>query len=447
VEKMKKIAICMSLLIGQVWALSCTTPVTISEPGLDVLAPKITIDEKGEVLALWASTKPKSKKKTLCAATRDEKKWSTAALSEPFADIHFLDEFIDDQGNLFVYWKIKLKNGEGKKLKCYQFAKKAKNQLWSPAITMIGLEDKLTYSRFTFDAQGNGLLFGNLSTTRDIVSLLYSHQNGEVKKMEAAKTGGVLNSQKWLKNQRGKVFAWWEGYEYGARGRPDHSEIVGSWLQDDGHWSTPVTLFPINEPYLYLLGGAMNSKGDLVLLWGKAASGYATTIQAATCFNGQWSEPVDLTVWSSPVPFSDSIKDAKNTAMSIDDLGNILIAWVVRDGRKDVYAAYKPVDQEWVAPVRLSSGAHRCDHLKVETNHQGSFAVLWNERQKKQSSIYGAALSTATKEWTFAIVSPEGQDCGDFEFAFNKQGQGVIAWETTWDDGDSSIQVAELNVN
>lgn len=251
---MKKIAICMSLLMGQVWALSCTTPVTISEPGRNVSTPKVAIDEEGEVLALWVSTNPANEKKTLFAATRDgEKKWSTAALSESIADIHFLDQFIDDQGNLFVYWKIKQKNGEGKKLKYYQFAKKTKNQLWSPAITMKGLEDKLTYSKFAFDAQGNGLLFGNLSTTRDIVSLLYSYQNDEVKEMEVAKTGGVLNSQKWLKNQRGKIFAWWKGYEYGARG-PGHSEIMGSWLQDDGHWSAPVTLFPIKEPYLYLLG-------------------------------------------------------------------------------------------------------------------------------------------------------------------------------------------------
>lgn len=184
------------------------------------------------------------------------------------------------------------------------------------------------------------------------------------------------------------------------------------------------------------------------MLWGKLASDYATTIQAATCFNGQWSEPVDLAAWSSPVAFSAQIKDAINTAMSIDAQGNILIAWVVRDGRKEVlYAAYKPVDQEWVAPVRLSGGTQGCGHLKVETNHQGSLVVLWNERHEKQSSIYGAALSTVTREWTSATLSPEGQDCGNFEFAFNKIGQGVIAWKTKWDFEGSDIQVAELNVN
>src|SRR5579872_2549640 len=101
---MKKIAICMSLLIGQAWALSCTTPVTISEPGWDVSAPKVDINEKGEALVLWLSENYESQEDTLFAATRDGEKWSTAALSGPANVIDDEIPFIDRLGNQFVCW-------------------------------------------------------------------------------------------------------------------------------------------------------------------------------------------------------------------------------------------------------------------------------------------------------------------------------------------------------
>jgi hypothetical protein len=226
----------------------------------------------------------------------------------------------------------------------------------------------------------------------------------------------------------------------------------------------------------------MNSKGDLAMLWMKSVSGQAKTIQAATCVDGLWSEPVDFAFsdnyfhylmlkmndaghiaaswtmfekgngivyvadkpvgqsWSSPIAVSNPTKDVYSRKMSMDDQGNILMVWIVDEGRKEVpYAAYKPVNQEWAAPVRLSRGTQECNHIKVETNHQGYFVVLWTELQKKQISIHGAALSTATKEWSSATISPEGQDCKNFKFAFNKKGQGIIAW-SMWDDEDTLLE-------
>jgi len=229
----------------------------------------------------------------------------------------------------------------------------------------------------------------------------------------------------------------------------------------------------------------MNSKGDMVILWSLSPQiGEDKTLQVITYFDGLWSKPFDLSAanvhffcktklamnesghivvswpqlekdkevfyvvdkapgqpWSSPIAL------AKRSKISIDEQGNILVAWKVKEGRKKVpYAAYKPVNQEWAAPIRLSSGAQECGNLRVKPDHQGSFVVLWNELQKKQVSIRGASLSTATKEWTSATISPEGQDCGDFKFAFNKKGQGIIVWTTTWDTEDFYVQVAELNV-
>lgn len=498
---MKKIAICMSLLlVGQVWGLSCTTPVTISEPGRNVSTPKVALNDEGEALTLWISKNPENKEETLFAATRDgEKKWSSAVLSEPATNIDLRDPYIDAQGNQFVFWEVEKEDAEGDELEYSQFAKKEKNQAWTPAVTVLNPEDKIKYPKMTFDSHGNVLLLSHAEnkdskdvwsrTIYTVISVFFSHQKGEVKKTEIAQKDGYSSSQHLIKNQTGKVFAWWE--DSTRKGYQSEKILKGSWLQDDGSWSDPAPLFSFGDSsYLSSMKGAMNSKGDLVTLWQKSSSGDTKTIQAATCIDGTWSEVVDIASldnyfnqlnvkmndaghiaacwtktekgkdvvyvadkpvgqsWSSPIAVSNPTKDANSCKMTMDDQGNILTVWIFTEGRKEVpYAAYKPVNQEWIAPVRLSSGTQGCGGLKVESNHQGSFVVLWNEFQKKQVSIHGAALSTATKEWTSATLSSPGQDSGKFKVAFNKKGQGIIAWQTTWDYEDSFVQVAELNVN
>jgi hypothetical protein len=197
--------------------------------------------------------------------------------------------------------------------------------------------------------------------------------------------------------------------------------------------------FPISENYFSDLVIAMNNEGHMVASWQRSEKGKEVLYVV--------DKPVDQP-WSLPIALSTKMDLYSSAKISIDNQGNILVAWVVPEGRKEApYAAYKPDNQEWEAPVRLSGGTQGCGDIKVETNHQGSFVVLWEEFQRKQVSIHGAALSTATKEWSSARLSPAGQDCGSFKLAFNKEGQGVIAWLTTWDTEDYYVQVAELNVD
>ena len=497
----------MSLLIGQAWALSCATPITLSESGRDVSTLRVAIDEKGEALVFWVSENPESKEKTLFAATKDgEKEWSTTLLSEPAQYINKLKPFIDSQGNHFVCWKIQKKDSKGDKLDYYQFAKKEKAQTWSTTVNILNPDDKLEYPypEIQFDSQGNVLFLSHAeikdpnevgSTEHSIVSVIYNHQKGEVSKTEIAKLSGYLSSKHLIKNREGKVFAWWEeirsSYDQ-IKGYQSEKLLIGSWLQDNGSWSAPTTFFSFKDSSnIFGRKGIMDSKGDLVLIWERSGYGNAKTIQAITCKDGKWSEPLDFAVtknyfdllniamndeghlvaswlktekgretievvdkpvgqpWFLPIVLSAKMDLYNYSAkISIDNQGNILAAGVVPEGRRNVpYAAYKPVNQEWIAPVPLSSGTLGFDGIKVELNHQGSFVVLWNETKKKQISIQGAALSTATKEWTSARLSPEGQDCGNFRFAFNKKGQGIIAWKMMSDDGDSFVQVAELNVD
>ncbi|HEX2579355.1 MAG TPA: hypothetical protein VHK67_03015 [Rhabdochlamydiaceae bacterium] len=485
---MKKIAICFTLLLAQAWTLSCTTPVTISEPGRGVSDPSVAINEEGEVLALWVSENPDEKTETAMAATKDpEKKWSAVALSESARGIDYLNSMTDPQGNHFVSWKLKNKDLEGNKLKYRQFAKKEKSKDWSRAVNVVSPEDQMKWPQMVFDSQGNALFFSNVGEGQSNgISIFYSHQKNEIDKR-----GGFSLPQEYLvKNQSGKTFAWWSGTSF-----KDHQlvkTLKGVWLEENGRWSDPTTFFSFkNDPYFSREKEVMNSRGDMAMIWSTSSRiGSDRTLQAITCFNGEWSEPFDLAIdkgyfygvklamndnghivaswpgserskkvtyvvdkpagqpWSSPIALVDLDEESESRKISIDEQGNILVAWTMKEGRKEVpYAAYKPVNQEWAAPARLSNGAQAIDDLKAQSNHQGSFVVLWSEVKKKQISIHGASLSTATKEWSSATISPEGQDCGDFKFAFNKKGQGIIVWKTTWDTEDFYVQIAELKVD
>jgi len=485
---MKKTAICFTLLLAQAWALSCTTPVTISESGRDVSSPRVSINEEGEALALWVSENPDDNTKTAMAATKDsEKKWTMTAISEPAREIDDLNSMTDHQGNHFVSWKLKGKDLEGNKLKYRQFAKKEKNKGWSRVVNVVSSEDQMKSPQMVFDPQGNALFFSNVGGSQSNgISIFYSHQKDEIDKRE----GFSFPQQYLVKNRSGKAFAWWSGTSF-----KDHElvkTLKGVWLEENGRWSDPTTFCSFrDDPYFSGEKEVMNSKGDMAMIWStRSHIGEDRTLQAITYFNGKWSEPFDLAVskkyffnvklamndnghivaswpqsekgkkviyvtdkpvgqpWSSPVALVDLDEEAESQKISIDEQGNILVAWTVEGRRKEVpYAAYKPVNQEWVTPVRLSNGAQECMDLRVQSNHQGSFVVLWNEYKKKQVSIHGASLSTATKEWSSAAISPEGQDCGDFKFAFDKKGQGVIVWKTTWDTEDFYVQVAELKVD
>ncbi|HEX2579356.1 MAG TPA: hypothetical protein VHK67_03020 [Rhabdochlamydiaceae bacterium] len=497
---MKKVAICFTLLLAQAWALSCTTPVTISEPGRDILYPSIAINEEGEVLALWVSENLDDKTETAMAATRDaEKKWTMSAISEPALEIGPLQSMTDHQGNHFVSWKRNETDFDGNELEYRQFAKKEKNKDWTHAVNAVSPEDQVKYPKMAFDSQGN-VLFLTYDKGKDlkdswntysVVSVIYSHQKDEVEKTNIGKKDGIISSQYLVKNRSGKVFAGWENTSYKVN--TSVKILQGAWLQENGRWSDPTTFFSFSDnPYI---GSGektvMNAKGDMAMIWSLSPRGSKDkTLQAITYFDGQWSEPFDLAVskkgfygvklamndnghivaiwpqcgknktvisiiekpagqpWSSPVVLFDLSKKTSTPKISIDEQGNILVAWAVQEGRKEVpYAAYKPVNQEWVDPVRLSNGAQELNDLRIASNHQGSFVVLWCGHMKKQISIHGASLSTATKEWSSAQISPEGQDCGNFKCAFNKKGQGVIVWKTTLDSEDSYVQVAELNVN
>ncbi len=172
----------------------------------------------------------------------------------------------------YVFWEVEKEDAEGDEREYYQFAKKEKNQAWTPTVNVLNPEDKPKYPKMTFDSDGNVLFLSHAEnkhpkdifsrTIYTVISRLFPHQKGEVKKTEIAQKEGYSSSQHLIKNRTGKVFAWWE--DSTRKGYESVKILKGSWLLDDGSWSDHAPFFLLGTPLICrVMNGAMSSKGDL----------------------------------------------------------------------------------------------------------------------------------------------------------------------------------------
>lgn len=496
---MRKILLFLSVC-SQAWSLSCSIPVTISEPGQESYRPKVAINEKGEALALWIAENEDLEEATLFAATRDtEKKWSSAQISKSAKEISSHQLLIDAEGNSFALWLFENEDNEGKELEFHQFAKKEKNKSWSSALNVLNTEEALKFTRPAFDAQGNVLFIGEAkikesgSNSNNVKAVTYDHQTEQKKHVEFAKDAGFTTKETLFAN-KGKVFAFWEEYHsnYDKDYRYQSIRVMkGSWYQDVAGWSTPVLISNIETEGSYLdAKGSINSKGDVAMLLEKNDSNDLNRLQVITYSNQQWSKPLELAIsknyfrnfqvvmndqgdivvgwiatekgkniayvaqkskeglWSTPLALSDVSRKARWLKIALDNEGNILAIWLAKEGKRWVLqTTYQPKGQPWSSPVSLSNKENDCVVAKVRANDTGHFVVLWEEIQKKRSAVHGATLSAKTQQWSYALLSPEGLDCDGSAFALNDKGEGVVVWQTTSDQEEISIQAAELKID
>ncbi len=492
---MKKIILGISLLLNtQAWALSCGTSVTFSEPGQMFVQPQLAINDQGEAVAVWVSLEKDIAEKKLFAATRNaEQKWSSEDVLHSAKVIVPTELFIDAKGNSFITWRNN-EDQEEKLIELYQFAKKEKNNPWSPIVTLLTSMDNITDPKMTFDANGDVHIFG-ISTIEDprsrydkVLGGHYLHQLAQKKQTELSKDFWYTSFEVLTKNKQGQAFAFW--CEKSAK--TEFKVLKGAWSQDNSTWSDPVYIYQLKDDTAFYThrSQVMNLKGDVGILWLSNDLNHSRKkVQVITCFDRHSSEPLDLAIskkdysslsialndekyiaacweefdhenskiyvvdkspgqlWSSPIVLADS-KAIEHLRMSMDPQGNILVAWFVHEKNNlMLYAAYKPVNKPWVTPVSLSDEIEDCEELNLSWNNKDHFVVAWDQEGNNVYSIHGAALSTKTEKWSYAQLSPEGKDCEEFAVAFNEKGQGIMSWITKKSSEESDIQIAELKID
>ncbi|MBS0649011.1 MAG: hypothetical protein JSS10_07300 [Verrucomicrobia bacterium] len=500
---MKRVILFLTVCIGQAWALSCSAPVTISEPGFYHYWPKIALNEHGEALVLWRTNNDEEEEAPSAATLNADKKWSATALAKLEGDIFRHQPLIDEHGNFYAFWNLKRENDEGNDEYVYKFAKKEKNNSWLAAVDLFTpIEDKYEM-KTSFDAQGNVLFLSSheikdsqkYSSSYCLEVMKYLHQSNEKKLTILADDIGY-SSEKWMfRNKKGANLTLWSEskYESGKNWNRLPKTLIAAWSQEGFRWSTPATIFKSSHAggYFSALKAVMNNAENVaILLEDHNFDSSMNNLVAITYFKGEWAEPVPFAIskenfmnvkialnnegdvvaawavkekkkkviyvankskgqlWSSPIPIFEQRKYGGSPKIAIDDDGNILVACSVKEGKKSVLQVVcKPVGQPWSSPLAMTNKEKDVEDVKVRVTNKNCFIVLWKERQKSSSSIYGATLSTATGEWSSAVLSPEGQQYYEFDVAFNEKGHGIIAWTMRDDNKETHIQAAELNID
>lgn len=437
---MKKSFLFLSLWVGQIWALSCSAPVTLSESCGLYCCPQAALNEKGAAVVVWKAV-TEGESFFLQAVTCDaEKKWSAVQPLGDFEERTISPEpYIDEDGNAFVAWFC-----QKDKEKVCKFSKKTK-QGWCPAITVVGSEDLMLPVVFNFDLQGNPIVLG--MSLQDAIKVLQYHHATAQKTDKRLSINEVMPFQM-TRNKQGQVAAWWLTPHKNWLFQKSDYDVQQIKLKENGDWSSPTTLSKLgitdfsNEKISHIFS-SVNSNENFALIW------------------TSWNDHEDIeSMKIHALVSTDHRVESFNIATSkagfctskilMDDQENTLAVWVgLLKNRKAIFAAYKPKGQPWSSPVPLSNSQKHAEKFELSQDHQGRFIVVWNETSfKLEHLIYGATLSTQTQEWSLALLSPPDQHCKQPSIAFNEKGQGIIAWSNwNWDKRQFEIQAAELKMD
>lgn len=437
---MNKSVLFLSLWIVQAWALSCSAPVTLSEPAGLYFLPRATLNDKGDALVAWYTLTPGESVSVQVATCDSEKRWSKAEQLGEFeekvgtARLHMTNE-----GDAFVSWWCKKDKEQS-----YKFSKKTGGS-WCPAMTVSSSDDFNTILAADFDNEGNPIVLGfKINQETPQFGVIHYHHATDSKNSKVLSTNAEIIPFRIVRSPQGHTSVLQLMPHKNWYFRTSDYDIQQLKLKE-GEWVAPITLCKlgmtdIQEEHIAHLIPSMNSKGNMALIWLDWHDKSKGTKVVAAPENSKGSSIVLAT---SKAGF-DSPK------ILIDEQDNILAVWIgLHKHRNAIFAAYKPQGQPWTSPIPLSHSQNHVDQFELSQDHQGHFVVVWSEQSfDVKSLIYGAVFSTQKQECSSILLSPEDQLCGEPSIAFNQKGEGIITWSTlVLDKKQYVIQAAELKMD
>lgn len=417
-------------IYSQAWSLSCSTPVTVSDPKVHVQCPYIYSNPQGDVAITWPAETDYSKEYVqIVTKMAQDANWSKPVTVSSVNDQVTPSCFIDIFSNAYAIWEADNPHTSGIPM---LFAMKRVGETWS-------LENTLTPEHFIpssagFYNDGKIAIIGSYYTwTYPYHKSVRIYTKTTDQLMPIAIDLAIENEvdrSVLAINKSNRAFAAWSTSESLFYAR----ELIPN------HWSSPVKLCNLfrGENNQYQI--TADAYDQPTIVWEFSTYNQdSSVILAMSQQNGIWSDPFiisnphDIAVWSK---------------MCIDDQGNVLVVWEARrENSTTICTAYKPVNQLWMKSVDISL-SNRADFPEISSDNKGHFVVVWREENSNCLSVHGAVFDTVSQSWTSpSLLSPKNQFCNAPAIAFSKDGKGIVTWETKLDEIHWSIQAATLTVD
>jgi PKD domain-containing protein len=216
-------------------------------------------------------------------------------------------------------------------------------------------------------------------------------------------------------NAQGDATAVWMHYD-GSR-----YVVESAYRPVGGSWEAPTLVSAPGEeggnPHI-----ALGAQGDSTVIWRGESGGEEAARASYRSPEGDWGEPVDVSVPGDQVQFPRVALDAKGNAIAVwasdtHELG----------GHTVVLAAYRPAGEGWGDPTLVSAEGENAFPSDVAFDTSGNSAVVWS-RSNGTNDVLQAAYRPSGGSWEEPIdLSGAGEDATDAVVVLGASGESTAA--------------------
>lgn len=436
---LKQIVFFLSFLAAHTLAaLTCSTPISLSDPRFAAYSPEISVNDAGDAAVAWILLQTEGEEVIQICLKSQHHSWTLQeTLSVPSKSIFNPIPFVDKIGNSYVCWSDMQEKIETR------FAEKLAGKPWNPLKSIISLNYDCDAPLISFSQDCLIATYEDRFSEGDNVwgpklihsmTLPLSSMEPRTCALSHLSLFSATNATLSV-NKQGNAVAIWE--------ESDNASILKASIKNTQDvWSTPETIYQTSTGRTYEEKAAVDPSGNICVVWEYHSTDEETSskVQAVTHCDGRWSEPLDLSQLGAKV---------EEPKVCSDDAGNFLVVWTsVRNHQHVICAAFKPYGKPWMPPFTISSPENKSVQPQVQTDHNGHFVVLWKCKKNRVPGVYGATFSIKNHTWSLPVrLSPGGTRCEEPKLVFDSQGKGTIIWTSSSNEGSRIVQVATVSLD
>lgn len=189
---------------------------------------------------------------------------------------------------------------------------------------------------------------------------------------------------------------------------------------DIAGWTTPVDLSAPGQN-ASIPRVATDPLGNAVAVWGRF-NGTNLIIQASSlAYGGIWSEPFNLSIIG---------RSATSPQVAVDPLGNAVAVWSRNDGSNGIIqASTQNFGGNWSVPTNLSPPGQTATNPQVIIDQNGNAVAIW-ERSNGMHLVIQASTLPRNGSWSTPVdISLPGQEALLPQLTVNLSGNVLAVWK------------------
>jgi hypothetical protein len=343
------------------WSEPTVVGIARSSVDLDVFAPRVAVDGRGDVTVLWASSD-----RVFTRSMRSCGGWGPAVQlnRRPNAPFDWVDELalaVNGRGDAVAAWGWSRDDHSG--VEHTASAYRAAGGRWRPQVVVF--RERVPYLRATLDRLGGAVIYAADGDGR--VTLIRRRERG------------WLSPRTLIRPKRG--FFSIAGFDVAGNARGDQVVVMSDPVRRSRVWARTK---PAGQRWSRLTkvgdgrfpAVAIDGAGRATVVFGDAASRGVASVARGNR-RGAWSVPRVLAT------------RAANYTVSANGSGAVVVAWVqpARDRSGPVIrASYRPVGGVFGRPLRLTPRDTRsvAGPLKSAVRRNGQAVVVWASRRQEE---------------------------------------------------------------